>query len=304
VTQSSLFRSNGVANPEDRAAFAEAIIKLKRGEAGAAQTIQELAKQHQGDPQFLNSAAYELASADSELPSARLYAEQAVSVKEEQLRNLELGYLKPGDVYRLRDMAMFWDTLGWVCYRQGELDCAHKYLFAAWTLNHRALFGSHLAQVEAEQGKVAQATTDYEQAFGAPGQPAERREIRSRLEALANSSEGFVQERKETPLAHMVRRSDVFYVDLLFDNASANGKRELPVVGNEVNPTGPVLNEREKTSIARSLPHFPFPDLGPERIIVKIRITCQMDSNTPCSMLPYTVDATLKQFYRASLLSR
>lgn len=302
-TRPSFFPLGGIAFSPDRGALMDAVRKLKQGDAAAAQTIQELAKQHQGDLQFLNNAAYELALANKEIPSARLYAEQTVNVKEGQLRNLELGYLKPGDVYRLRDLAMFWDTLGWVCYRQGEMDCSHKYLLAAWALNRRALFGSHLARVEEEQGNLAEATADYEQALGATGQPTEKQDIEYRLNALANTREHVAHEIKEIPLEHMVRRSDVFYVDLLFQNASAGGKKELPTVGKELKLTGPVLNESEKTSIAKSLPRFPFPDAGPERILVRVRVTCLKESKAPCSMLPYTPDQTRNEFYRPGTFS-
>jgi hypothetical protein len=180
------------------------------------------------------------------------------------------------------------------------LDCAHRYLLAAWTLSHRALFASHLAQVEEAQGNREQAIVHYQQALGARGSDEEIREIVSHLKGLAGARELGGRERKGFPLTRVTRRKGTFYVDLLYRGLTEEGKQQdFPEVGSGMNDV-PVLTHAEKNAIAKALPAFPFPDAGPERIAVRVRVACLQDSNQDCSMTLYSPDETRREFYMPS----
>jgi hypothetical protein len=54
-------------------------------------------------------------------------------------------------------LAAYWDTLGWVYFRQEDLSKAANYAGAAWNLWQRADIGDHLLQIYEKQGKKAEA---------------------------------------------------------------------------------------------------------------------------------------------------
>jgi tetratricopeptide (TPR) repeat protein len=307
ATQSARFRLGGVSVPTtDLGRLDEAVERLKQGDGTAITAIEELTQKNPNDSQILNAAAHGLALSKKELPTARIYAERAVAAKEKEIHSLELGVLSQQDISLERNMAQFWDTLGLVCHRQGDIDCAQRYLVAAWTLSPRTLFATHLAHLEEEQGNYAQAIAHFRQALGAPGSSDQKREIELRLDILDNSkkqtlrqTEQVKQEPKEHPLTHLIRRSNPFYVDLLFQNAVPDGKPVLPLFGHELDQPGPALSEREKAVIAKSMPPFPFPDTGPERVVVRARVTCLKDSRFPFSIRFFTPDE-IRDFYRSA----
>ena len=100
-----------------------------------------------------NNAAYYLADNNLELLDAQRYAEKAVRSVEDDAANMRLDKLDRPDLDRMTRLANFWDTLGWVYFRQGDLTKAQKYLEAAWNLDQTEDIGDHLAQVYEKQGK-------------------------------------------------------------------------------------------------------------------------------------------------------
>src|SRR5205807_2182902 len=87
----------------------------------------------------------------------RLYAEQhrgsAVDATTAGLRNLSLDHLGLKDAAAVTSLGAFWDTLGWVYFRQGNLPEAERYVRAAWLLNFYGEEGDHLAQIEERLGR-------------------------------------------------------------------------------------------------------------------------------------------------------
>src|SRR5258708_6971340 len=156
------------------------------------------------------------------------------------------------------------------CHRQGDVACAHRYLVAAWELSPRTLFATHLANLEEEQG-------DYTHAIG---HFLERRALQAKSKKL-NTDSIFrttprnrpKQETEELSLNHLVRRSEPFFVDVLFENAAIGAKPASPTLGQVLNLSGPALSEREKTVITESLPPIPFQDGGPEHVVIRARCT-------------------------------
>jgi len=116
-------------------------------------------------PSMLNHVAYELANANAKLPLALHYAEKAVSQEEQSSRKVNLLELQADDLKHTASLAAFWDTLGWVQLRLGNLDEAEKYLEAAWLLGLDGVPAHHLGQVFERQQKKQAAIRMYRMAL-------------------------------------------------------------------------------------------------------------------------------------------
>ena len=115
------------------------------------------------DPLVWNDAAYYLADNQVDLPDAQHYAEKAVKFTEDDMVQTRLDTLEPADFARIRDLATFWGTLGWVYYQEGELVKAQNYLEAAWNLEQTRKVGEHLAVTYEKLGRKALA--DHQRAL-------------------------------------------------------------------------------------------------------------------------------------------
>ena len=82
-------------------------------------------------PWMFNNVGYELADRNKKLLIALEYAEKAVGQEEEASQKLKLSELGIEDLAHTSSLAAFWDTLGWVHFRMGNLDQAEKYLKSA-----------------------------------------------------------------------------------------------------------------------------------------------------------------------------
>ena len=94
-----------------------------------------------------NHVACDLADHNLDLPDAQLYAVKAVHSVEDQAVQISLARLTTYDLRRMSNLASYWDTLGWVYFRQGDLEKAQKFIDAAWNLKQNREIGEHLAQI-------------------------------------------------------------------------------------------------------------------------------------------------------------
>ncbi|MBI3475274.1 MAG: DUF3857 domain-containing protein [Acidobacteria bacterium] len=99
------------------------------------------------DGSYLNDAAYQMASADLELPLALEYAKKAVRAANADSEKISLEDLKVEDLGRIFRLAAEWDTLGWVEERMSQLDEAEHYLLASWKLTQDGVVGGHLCHL-------------------------------------------------------------------------------------------------------------------------------------------------------------
>jgi hypothetical protein len=131
--------------------LALAYMQLRRQEE-AVPVWQDLLKL---DP---NDAAYYLAGKDLSLPDAQRYAEKAVKSIEDDAAQVRLDRLQVEDLDRMKNLASYWDTLGYVYFHEGDLPRAQRYLEAAWNLEQKRIIGRHLARVYDKEGKAVAAT--------------------------------------------------------------------------------------------------------------------------------------------------
>ena len=129
------------------------------------------------NPAAWNDVAYTLADHNLNLPDAQRYAEKAVKSVEEEAAQVRLDKLEVADLNRMTQLAAYWDTLGWVYFREGDFAKAQKFLEAAWNLEQNEVIGEHLAQTYEKQGnkaaanhqhKLAQRVISVGRARGAP----------------------------------------------------------------------------------------------------------------------------------------
>ena len=119
-------------------------------------------------PGAWNNVGYELADANVKLRKALEYAQHAVDAQEMESHDVELSNLLPEDLGCTQKIGMFWDTLGWVHFRLGELDQAESYVHAAWLLSQGAVEADHLGQVYEQQKKTEKAIHMYHLALATP----------------------------------------------------------------------------------------------------------------------------------------
>ncbi|HEX5425297.1 MAG TPA: DUF3857 domain-containing protein [Candidatus Acidoferrales bacterium] len=102
--------------------------------------------------QILNEAAYTLAQQGIHLDLAAQYAERAIHRSAAVLGKADLAHMTPADFAQTATIGAYWDTLGWVYYKQGNIARAKPYIRAAWLLTENGEVGDHLAQIYAKSG--------------------------------------------------------------------------------------------------------------------------------------------------------
>lgn len=133
------------------------------------------------EPGTLNDVAYNLSVNDLQLDKAQQYAEEAVTGVATNLRDAKLERLTTDDLAHVRSLAVYWDTLGWIHFKKGNLDLAEKYLMAAWQVEQYSEVGDHLGQISEKRGKKEEALHWYALADGGVRPVPEARENLTRL---------------------------------------------------------------------------------------------------------------------------
>lgn len=150
-------------------------------------------------PLVLNDIAYYLAVEGVQLDKAVQYAESAVASMANSLRNVEVGTLTMDDLHNVSSLAAYWDTLGWVYFRKGDLDAAEKYLKAAWMLQQHSEVGHHVGAVAEKRGNKQEAIRLYAQGVVADRVVPEARESLLKLTAPDSIEKLLETARQELP---------------------------------------------------------------------------------------------------------
>lgn len=132
-------------------------------------------------PYLRNNVAYIFAENNVRLHEALEYAQKAVAQQESDSAAIKLDNLKLEDIQSVGGLAAYWDTLGWVYFRLGQLEDAEKYLNAAWNVTLDPMAADHLGQIYEKQGKKHDAIVAYSNAVSTGHTPDH---ARARLTAL------------------------------------------------------------------------------------------------------------------------
>jgi uncharacterized membrane protein len=114
--------------------FAIATLQLRNGNSEGSDHLIRMAR-HNNDPAIWTSVAYELTAYHARPRLAREWAEKAVASEEALSSQARPSFTGFTDWQTMAALAASWSNLGYVCSWQGDLDCAQKYLAAAWTLD-------------------------------------------------------------------------------------------------------------------------------------------------------------------------
>lgn len=108
-----------------------------------------------------NAVAFEMADNNTNLPQALEYSQRSIQEIEEKSRKVDVENISPEDLRLPVALSAYWDTLGWIYYKSGDLAKAEAYLLPAWQLLADAVTGDHLGQVYEKQQKPAEAVHFY-----------------------------------------------------------------------------------------------------------------------------------------------
>ncbi len=176
---------------------------LKSGQSEKAlETFDEVVKKMPVAPMW-NNVAYALAEQGVHLEKARQYAESAVFTTASALQTLPEDRLTEYGAVATASLVTYWDTLGWVYFKQGSLDQAEKYISAAWNHGQHGEVADHLAQIYEARGLKEKAMTMYAKALAAPNPVPETRARLAKLlgddkkvDPLVNKMRGVISEER------------------------------------------------------------------------------------------------------------
>jgi tetratricopeptide (TPR) repeat protein len=278
--------------------LAEALLRVGRKEEGIA-AIQKYVQS--GDGMVLNNAAFYLADTNTDLPLARNYAEKAVAKIESELAKVSLSSLSDGDLRFVSSLASRWDTLGWIHFREGDIQKAELYVDASWRLAQRGIVGDHLGQIYARQGKQKAAIHAWQLAIGTdntledtkerlrkagvsadPERPSLKRGIRA--SAFVSASEELGKLRlTDIPALPKQEGSAEFFV--LF----AGGKVEdVQFVSGSESLKG------AGSALASAKYDIRIPDAGPEKIPRRGVLSCSTYTSPSCQFVMFLPSTTRK----------
>jgi tetratricopeptide (TPR) repeat protein/transglutaminase-like putative cysteine protease len=112
-----------------------------------------------------NNLAYELADMNRDLDEAMRLAQQAVSEVQEKASKVSLSTLSVPDLETMPSLASYWDTLGWVYFRRGDIDKAEPFIRASWELTQSGEVADHLGQIMEAKKKTSLAQDYYAMAI-------------------------------------------------------------------------------------------------------------------------------------------
>jgi tetratricopeptide (TPR) repeat protein len=146
-------------SPEIQASLGQIYLEVKDNEKAMAAF--EKAVEFGANATVWNNVAYELANHNLELDRAQQYAESAVNDIANQLRNVDVQRLRIDDYRRVNAISSYWDTLGWVYFRRGEVNQAKKFVESAWLLGPNGEVAYHLGEILEKEGKKDDAIQMY-----------------------------------------------------------------------------------------------------------------------------------------------
>jgi len=132
-------------------------------------------------PVTWNDVAYYLADNGSHLDLAEQYSRNSIRTVEAQLDAASLDTVGPVQAGLVTSLSAYWDTMGWIKFKQGDMKAAEAHVHAAWMLEDAADVGDHLGQIYEKEGRRADAIHAYALALDCLEPPLE---TRGRLAAL------------------------------------------------------------------------------------------------------------------------
>jgi TonB family protein len=241
-------------------------------------------------PAMFNDAAFFMADNNLALDRAETYAKSAVRPVEDEIGNVSVDRAVPRDLANVASLAAFWDTMGWVKFRQDDSASAEKYLLAAWQLSDSGVMGDHLGQVYEKEGRRANAIRTYELALATSRAPAETRERLAALlggdqtiDSVVESVRPTLPARRTARIANPQRKDGSAQLMILISRAPNSSTVRF------------ISGDDSLRSMSNKIGSARFPDLFPDDTAQKIlrrgQLSCSHLSGT-CSLVFTPADST------------
>ena len=263
-------------NGFNHANLGRAYLKLKKNKEATEEF--DKAVEIQQAPMLWNNIAYELADNDANLDRAEQYAESAVSQVASSLRNLSAENVTMNDMVNVVALASYWDTLGWVKFKRGDVDGAEKYIAAAWKLSQNGEVADHLGQIALKRGKREEAVRWYAQAMSGNRPKIDTRDRLNKLIADQAKADKLIAELK--PQIEKMRTYD------LGKAAAKAGKADFFVVfspSSRVESVKYVSGDETLKPLATKIQAIDygavFPDTTPTKLVRRGTLNCEASGN-------------------------
>lgn len=279
----ALFEAAAKANPSD--AFAQlrlGMVRLRSHNTDQGMEVMHKALQIDPGAEMLNDVAYEMAEVNTNLAEALVYSQRSIKEAEERSQKLDFQNIQKADLQLPLAITAYWDTLGWIYFKMGDLARAESYLAPAWQLRQEGLVGDHLGQVYEKQKKLSAALHMYNLALEANPR---LEETPSRMRSLANVPlpENRVNAREELNLMRTVRLPAITKTD------SSADFEVLLVASGKIEKANFVRGSDILRSAGKNLENAqfaePFPPTSTARLIRRGILSCS--SYTGCNFVFY-----------------
>jgi len=286
----AIFESAAKGAPSD--AFAQmrlGMVRLRSRKTAEGMQAMHKALQLDPGPEMLNDVAYEMAEADTNLSEALDYSLRSIKEVEEQSQRVDFQNVQQADLQIPLTITSYWDTLGWIYFKMGDLARAESYLTPAWQLQQSGLMGDHLGQVYERQKKLTAALHMYKLAFEANPR---LEETPSRIRNLANVS---LPEKQMEAREELISMRTVRLPDLTKTDANADFDVLLAVSGKIEKANflrgSDVLRGAGKT-LENAKFEEPFPPTSTARLVRKGILSCS--SYTGCNFVFYPLSVAAR----------
>ena len=280
-----LYEAAAEANPSD--AYAQmrlGMVRLRSHNTQQGMEAMHKALQIDSGAEILNDVAYEMAEADTNLPDALAYSQRSVKDAEDRSQQVDLENIQNADLRLTVAIGEYWDTLGWIYFKMGNLTQAESYLTSAWQLSQSGVIGDHLGQVYEKERKLPAALHMYTLALGANPRLEETAE---RIRKLANDPAPEPQLGAGAELSQM---RTVKLPTIINESASADFN-VLLVAGGKAEKVnffrGSELLRNAADKLAQTRFEEPFPANSTARLLRRGILSCS--SYTGCSFVFYPV---------------
>jgi tetratricopeptide (TPR) repeat protein len=232
--------------------------------------------------EMLNDVAYEMAEADTNLADALAYSQRSVKEAEDRSQKVDLDNIQDADLRLTGAICAYWDTLGWIYFKMGDLTRAESYLTSAWQLSQSGVIGDHLGQVYEKEQKLPAALHVYSLALSANPRLEETAE---RMRKLGNVS---ISDNQMSAGAELSQMRTVKLPTITKEPASADFN-VLLVAGGKVEKVyffqGSELLRNATGSLEKTRFEEPFPPNSRARLLRRGILSCS--SYTGCSFVFY-----------------
>ncbi len=267
-------------------------------------------------PTTWNDVAYYLADNNSHLDLAEQYSRNSIRAVEAQLTAASLDTVGPSQAGLVSSLSAFWDTMGWIKFKQGNLKAAEDYIHAAWMLDDHSDVGDHLGQIYEKQGRRQDAIRAYALALTYPNPPAE---LRPRLAALvgekkvdAEISLARADQRRTITLPNAKKLdADAEFWLLLSPAASANSaavtEAKFITVDDNFEEAGKGSAAKAKdgedltaafngyTAALRAAQlGYTFPAGESGKILLRAELACSTLGHASCTLTPFSADQAVR----------